>query len=96
MGNPFKLLMMIAGVAMVAAGVMVWILTARPPRDALGTLQPMVAETPPAPATPPVPSMPPAPKPAPTLDLPAPEGGRFELASYRGKSPVVIFFFATW
>src|SRR5690242_11247074 len=35
-------------------------------------------------------------RPAPPLDLPRVDGGKFSLAGYRGKSPVVLFFFATW
>jgi hypothetical protein len=34
--------------------------------------------------------------PAPPFTLPSVEGGTFSLAELRGRSPVIVSFFATW
>jgi hypothetical protein len=99
--NPFKLFSAIAVLSVLAAGIVGWLLTGTPVRDELGTVP--VAATEPPPPTPPAPEKAPAQpaaaplnKPAPPVELPGLKDGRFSLASYRGKSPVILFFFATW
>jgi hypothetical protein len=103
MNNPFKLLAGFALGSIAIAGLACWLMTVRPARDELGTI-PSVASEGSASAKAPdqaasaaqkdaaaLPS-----KPAPALQLPGIDHGRFSLASYRGKSPVILYFFATW
>jgi cytochrome c biogenesis protein CcmG/thiol:disulfide interchange protein DsbE len=101
MGNPFKFFGAFALALIVVAGIFGWFVTATPARDELGTIPVPPASAPPPDATPPAAQEAARPpdllhKPAPALELPGLESGRFSLASYRGKSPVILFFFATW
>ena len=103
MNNPFKLLAGFAVVSIVVAVLAGWLMTARPARDALGTI-PIVASEPPEAAKAPeqaagAPQKEPSAlpnKPAPALQLPGIDKGSFSLASYRGKALVILYFFATW
>jgi hypothetical protein len=102
MNNPFKLLAGFALVSVAIAGLAGWLMTARPARDELGTI-PIAPEAPAATKAPDqaagatqkdtsaLPN-----KPAPALQLPGIDHGSFSLASYRGKAPVILYFFATW
>jgi peroxiredoxin len=105
MNNPFKLFFGVGLGSVVIVGLLSWLVIARPARDELGAI-PIAASgsasaPEPAPSPPPKPAAPSAPlnKPAPPLQLPGLPGitgDNFSLASYRGKAPVVLFFFATW
>jgi hypothetical protein len=97
--NPFKLFSVIAVLVVLAAVIVGWLITGTPARDELGTIP--VAATEPPPPPPPAPPKaaplpPPLNKPAPPVELPGLKSGRFSLASHRGQSPVILFFFTTW
>jgi hypothetical protein len=94
MASPFKIIVIIAVLSILAAGVMGWFLSAVPARDELGLL-PGAPEAAP-PTEQPASSVATAPVTAPVFELPDPGSGTFSLASYRGKSPVLLYFFATW
>jgi len=100
MNNPFKLFASVAIGSILIAVLVGWLMNARPPRDALGTIPILPAEMP-APADPAQTAgdankgRPPS-RPAPAVNLKSLDSGHFSLASYRGKAPVVLYFFATW
>jgi hypothetical protein len=104
MNNPFKLLAGFALVAVLIAVLAGWLMTARPARDQLGTIPALPSEAPAAPEAAKAPDAAASAakkealpnRPAPAVQLPAVGSGRFSLASYRGKAPVILYFFATW
>lgn len=98
MNSPFKLLAGFALVSVVFIGLATWIMSVRPARDELGVI-PTAAPESLQPSKPDAAAQK-APgavnQPAPALQLPGIASGRFSLASYRGKAPVILYFFATW
>jgi hypothetical protein len=102
MNNPFKLLAGFALVSVAIAGLVGWLMTVRPARDALGTIPTASSDT--SESSKAAEQAAAAQqeaayglnKPAPAIQLPGVDRGRFSLASYRGKAPVILYFFATW
>jgi cytochrome c biogenesis protein CcmG, thiol:disulfide interchange protein DsbE len=94
MPAPFRILFQLGLILIVGVLVVGWLLPQGKPQEEEGPGQAQ-----PAPAAAPQPAAPlgiARNQPAPRVELPSYTGETFSLASYRGKAPVVLYFFATW